>query len=97
MTSAVGGGEVVQYGHFSDNVGFFRCGRHSIWRKKISDFSKFIVCLHGQGEGGEGWANADIFRTKKEGAIFFGTVLRTAPKIEWLIVSKVEEKSRKTF
>jgi len=35
---------------------------------KSSDFSKFMMCPHGQ--GGKGWTSADILRTKGEGSIF---------------------------
>jgi len=31
--------------------GFFRCGRPHFFGAKTSDFSKFIVCPHGQGVG----------------------------------------------
>jgi len=35
--------------------------------QKTSDFSKFMVCPHGQGGGGGGgWDGADILRTREE-------------------------------
>jgi len=46
------GEEVVQCGHFVDKgEGFFRCGRPHFLAQKTSDFSKCVVCPHGQGEG----------------------------------------------
>jgi len=33
----------------------------ALFGPKTSNFSKFMVCPHGQGGGG--WASADIFRT----------------------------------
>jgi len=41
----------VQYRHFSDNRGFFRCGRPHFLVQKTSDFSKFMVCPLRQGGG----------------------------------------------
>jgi len=67
----VGSQGVVQCGHFSDKGEgrFFRCGLKHFLVKKNSDFSKFMVCSHGQGEE-EGWASMDILRTRVEGVIF---------------------------
>jgi len=44
----------VQFGHFADKGGrgFFRCGRPYFLAQKPSNFSKFMVCSHGQGERG---------------------------------------------
>jgi len=44
----------------------------ALFGTETSDFSKFIVCLHGQGENGV-WASADILRTRggrREGQFF---------------------------
>jgi len=38
--------------------GFFRCGRLHFLVQKTSDFSKFMVCPHGQ-ERRRGWTSAD--------------------------------------
>jgi len=62
--------------------GFFRYGRPHFLEQKTSEFSKFLVCPHGQ-EGG--WASADILRARGEGwGVNFsrfctGRLLWTAP------------------
>jgi len=41
---------------------------HTFWCKITSQFSKFMVCPHGQGR--RGCASADIFRIRAERSIF---------------------------
>jgi len=43
-------GEFVQCGHFSDKGSFFKCERPHFLVQKSSNFSKFMVCPHGQRE-----------------------------------------------
>jgi len=44
------GRRFVQCGHFmKKGEGIFRCGRPHLLMQKTSDFSKFMVCPHGQG------------------------------------------------
>jgi len=54
-------GGVVQCRHFVGRW-FFKCERPHILVQRTSKCSKFKVCLHGQ--GGVGWARADIRRTR---------------------------------
>jgi len=63
----------VQCGHFADKEegGFFRCGRPHFLAQKASDFYKFIVCPHGQGE----LSQCVHFADKEEGSIFCDFVL----------------------
>jgi len=47
---------------------FFRCGRPSFLAQKSLDFSKFMLCLHGQGE--KGVEPGQTFCVQGEGSIF---------------------------
>jgi len=52
--------------------GFFRCGRPHILMQKTSDFSKFMVCPHGQ--GGRGFEPVRTFC--EQGDQFFAFMCR---------------------
>jgi len=42
-------GGFVQCGYFADKGGFSDADARTFWCKKTLDFSKFMVCPHGQG------------------------------------------------
>jgi len=48
--------------------GFFRCGRPHFLAQKTPDFSKLMVCSHGQGR--RGLSQCGHFADKGEGSIF---------------------------
>jgi len=64
-------GNFVQYWHFADKGGggFFRCGRPHFLAQKTSDFSKFMMCPHGQ-EGRGGLRQCGHFADKEVGVNF---------------------------
>jgi len=45
--------------------GFFRCGSPQFSVQKTSEFSKFIVCPHGLGDGVEGLSQCGHFSDKR--------------------------------
>jgi len=67
---------------FGKGQGFFRCGSPRFFVQKLLDFSKFMVCPHGQEK--EGLSQRGHFADKGEGGQFFailcGRLLWTAPK-----------------
>jgi len=78
---------VAQCRHFSDRE-LFRCGRpHFLLQKPTSNFSKFIVCPHGQEEDRErDWASAYIFLDKERSIFhdFVDSLYRVCIKSLWL-------------
>jgi len=52
----------------ADIFRFFGCGRPNFLAQKTSEFSKFMVCQHGQ--GGRGLSQCEHFSDKGEGVNF---------------------------